>query len=88
MPGATASGFYSQTLAATDGSDSGYSFSLASGYLPPGLSLSGDGTISGNVTNGLDNGAYTFTVVASDGLGASDSQSFTMNVIDGGYSGN
>jgi hypothetical protein len=42
---------YSQTLGAPGGTGSGYSWSISSGSLPPGLSLSGAGVISGTPTD-------------------------------------
>jgi hypothetical protein len=53
---------YSQTLTATGGVPP-YTWSLASGNLPPGLTLSPQGMISGTPTT---LGSYTFTVQASD----------------------
>jgi hypothetical protein len=66
-------------LSATGGSGTGYTFALVSGsYLPPGLSLSGGGTISGLVTAG--SGDWTFTVVATDSIGDTGSYTYTMTV--------
>jgi hypothetical protein len=77
LPVATIGDGYSQKLTATGGSGSGYAFALASGSsLPPGLSLSG-GLISGNVTTA---GTYTFTVVATDSIGATGGRTYTMTV--------
>lgn len=55
---------YSQTVTASGGTGS-YSFSLASGTLPAGLSLSASGTISGTPT--AAGTTSTFTVSVSDG---------------------
>jgi ELWxxDGT repeat protein len=78
LPVATIGDSYSKKLTATGGSGLGYSFALASGSsLPPGLVLSGD-TLSGNVTTA---GSYTFTIVATDSLGATGSRTYTM-VVD------
>ncbi len=69
--------WYSQTLTATGGSGSGYTFALASGSsLPTGLSLS-DGTISGRLDTG---GTFTFSVVATDSRGDNGSQTYTITV--------
>ncbi len=66
---------YSQTLAAAGGSGS-YSWSVVSGSLPPGLSLSSAGVISGTPTTA---GTYSFTVQVSDGI-STKPQSLTITV--------
>jgi hypothetical protein len=48
-----------------------------SGTLPPGLTLSSAGLLSGVPTA---DGAFTFTVAATDAIGSSGSQSYTMYV--------
>lgn len=54
-------------------------YSLLSGTLPPGLSLTSDGRIAGTIPN-LEAGAvYTFTIRASDGVN-NVSKQFTMTV--------
>jgi Domain of unknown function (DUF4082)/Putative Ig domain len=62
LPGATVSGAYGARLAATGGTTP-YTWSLASGTLPAGLSLSTAGTISGTPTTA---GSYPFTVQVKD----------------------
>ena len=62
LPGALATTSYSQALAATGGTPS-YTWSLASGSLPTGLSLSAAGTISGTPTAA---GTFNFSVKATD----------------------
>jgi len=58
---------YSAPLQATGGSGI-YTWSLVSGSLPPNLSLSSSGVISGNITdNASINSPYNFTVEVSDG---------------------
>jgi uncharacterized repeat protein (TIGR01451 family) len=66
-------GNYSQTIGATGGTGSA-TFS-ASGLLPPGLTLSSGGVLSGMP---LAAGTYTFNVTATDSVGALASQSFTI----------
>ncbi len=53
---------YSQTITASGGTSS-YSFSVTSGTLPAGLTLSSSGTLSGTPTAG---GTFNFTVTARD----------------------
>jgi Putative Ig domain/Bacterial pre-peptidase C-terminal domain len=67
---------YRQTLSATGGTGS-LSFSVT-GSLPAGLSLSSSGVLSGTPTA---IGGSTFTVTATDTLGTSASQSYTMFVF-------
>lgn len=65
---------YSTSLSATD-ADSTNTFSLVSGSLPTGISLSSSGVLSGVPTV---SGSYTFTVRATDGGGNYVDRSFTM----------
>ena len=75
LPGGTVGVAYSQTLAATGG-DGSYSWTISSGVLPAGLSLSAAGTISGTPTAA---GAATFTVqVTSAGLSGTASLTITV----------
>ncbi len=53
---------YSQTLTASGGT-APYVFSLSSGTLPPGISLSSDGVLSGAPTS---TGTYNFSITATD----------------------
>jgi hypothetical protein len=62
LPGGTAGTAYSQALAATGGTTP-YTWSLASGSLPAGLTLSSGGTVSGTPKTA---GTSTFTVKVSD----------------------
>jgi hypothetical protein len=66
---------YAETLTAAGG-DGTYQWAVASGTLPPGLSLSGDGTISGTPTTV---GSYDFLVQASS-AGLTGSQALTLGV--------
>jgi hypothetical protein len=61
-PSATVGLPYSHSFTARGGTGS-YSWSIASGELPPGLALSADGTVSGIPT---DPGAYSFTIAVAD----------------------
>jgi hypothetical protein len=62
LPGATSGVAYSATLAAKGGTPP-YTWSVTSGALPPGLSLSGSGVISGKPTT---KGTFSFTVKVTD----------------------
>ncbi len=69
---------YSATLGATGGVTP-YSFSLAGGSLPPGLSLAADGSITGTPTT---IGSSNFTARVTDAAKQSATQSFTIRVVD------
>ncbi|MCI0370337.1 MAG: putative Ig domain-containing protein, partial [candidate division NC10 bacterium] len=76
LPAATVGTAYSQPLAATGGTTP-YTWSLASGTLPPGLSLSGGGVLSGTPTTA---GSFSFTPQVTDGIGATDTQPLSLTV--------
>lgn len=63
-------------LSATDDESNSLTYSVSSGSLPTGLSLSSSGLISG--TNSAVAGTYTFTVTASDSFNTAVSRSFSM----------
>jgi len=63
LPNATAGMPYPVTFAATGGT-APYAWNLWSGSLPPGLTLGGNGTISGSVNAGVQGTSYFFTVQA------------------------
>ncbi len=65
LPEAFLGSFYNQTLQATGGS-APYSWSIASGQLPPGLNLGSAGTISGTSTAA---GTSSFTAQVTDASG-------------------
>jgi len=67
---------YSFSLSATRGKQP-YSWSLASGNLPAGLTLDTSGTISGNPTTA---GTSSFTAQVADSLEGSAQKSFSMKV--------
>jgi hypothetical protein len=70
---------YSYTLAAAGGTGY-YTWSLTSGTLPPGLSLSTAGVLSGLPTLG---GSYTFTIKATDTASTTASRTFTLAISSG-----
>ncbi|MFN7562980.1 MAG: putative Ig domain-containing protein, partial [Prosthecobacter sp.] len=71
---------FSQTLVTTGGV-APYTYSITSGTLPGGLTLSTAGVISGTTTTAAIPGTYSFTVRAADSLGCAATQAMTMNVI-------
>ena len=62
-PGGTVGVAYSQSLAGASGGTAPYTYTLATGSLPPGLTLAGNGTLSGTPTAA---GSFTFSVAATD----------------------
>uniref|UniRef100_Q01UF3 Ig family protein n=1 Tax=Solibacter usitatus (strain Ellin6076) TaxID=234267 RepID=Q01UF3_SOLUE len=75
---ATVGSSYSVTLAATGGSPS-YSYSIYSGSLPAGLTLTAStGVISGTPTT---SGTYTFTSKVTDSKGKTDTVTCTITVV-------
>jgi hypothetical protein len=78
LPQASVGSFYTQTLAATGGSGS-YSWSVVSGVLPAGLSLSTAGVISGT-PSALAPGTHSFTAQVTDTANYSITKAFTLTV--------
>ena len=70
---------YSQALAASAGTP-GFSWSLAAGTLPAGLSLAANGTISGTATA---TGARRITVRVTDAKGRTATAAYTLTVVGG-----
>ncbi|MBI4890383.1 MAG: putative Ig domain-containing protein [Acidobacteria bacterium] len=70
---------YSQSLGATGGTPP-YTWSYASGTLPPGLTVAGNGIVSGVPTAG---GTYSFTVRATDSRGVAALGGVTLSVGTG-----
>src|SRR5208337_3240780 len=70
---------YSSNLTANSGT-APYTYSLASGALPPGLTLASNGAITGTAT---DTGTFNFSVLITDSLGAHQTVSYVMTVIIG-----
>ncbi|XQA69621.1 putative Ig domain-containing protein [Xanthomonas sacchari] len=79
LPAGTAGSAYSQALSATGGT-APYSYSLATGALPAGLSLSAAGALSGTPTQA---GSFTFTATVTDstaGVPGQASRSYTLSI--------
>jgi len=80
LPNVTVGGSLSQLLAATGG-DGLFRWSHVSGELPAGVTLNAAGRISGTVSQSASAGTYSFTVLASDGCGGTDTRVFTLTVL-------
>jgi uncharacterized repeat protein (TIGR01451 family) len=70
---------YSFTLTESGGT-SPFTWTVASGSLPPGISLSPDGTLSGTPTS---TGAFSFTVKVTDANGQSATKATSLTIKDG-----
>jgi hypothetical protein len=68
---------YNQTITASGGT-APYTFNVTAGSLPPGLTLSAGGTLSGTPTAG---GAQNFTITATDSSACQGSQAYTLSVV-------
>ncbi len=79
LPNGTSGVYYYQTLTASGGTGS-YTWAISSGTLPPGLSLSSTGIISGVPATG--GSAMTITVRLTDSAGAAGIKSLSIK-IDG-----
>ncbi len=80
LPNGTVGVPYSTTLSATGGTPS-YTWTVADGALPTGLSLSTGGTISGTPSGAA--GTFTFTVRVTDSASASTTKAFSISVFTG-----
>lgn len=72
---------YSQSIASASGATAPYGYTLASGALPAGLTLAGNGTLSGTPTAG---GSFSFAVTATDsstGTGPFSATSGTLTLV-------
>jgi hypothetical protein len=73
-PAPVSGGSYTHTFTVT-GATGAVTWTLASGTLPPGLTLSSGGVLSGTPTTP---GTYVFTVQATDSLGLTGTQNVTL----------
>ncbi len=70
---------YTQALTASGGLGGGpYSFDVVAGSLPPGLSISANGTLSGAPT---EVESYTFTLRALDAIGYMGTRTYTQQIM-------
>ncbi len=76
LAGGTAAAAYSQSISATGGV-SPRNFTIGSGALPAGLTLSSSGTLSGTPAAV---GTFNFSIVASDANGQSGSRSYALMI--------
>ncbi|WP_455918572.1 putative Ig domain-containing protein [Ensifer canadensis] len=76
LAGATVAQSYDQTITAANGT-APYSYAITAGALPAGLTLAGDGRLSGTPT--VD-GPATFTVTATDANGATGDAAYSLAV--------
>jgi subtilisin family serine protease len=76
LPGGAVSEAYAQTVSATGGK-SPYAWSLISGSLPPGLTLSSGGAIQGSPTT---SGPFVFALRVTDGNGATNARQFSLTI--------
>jgi hypothetical protein len=74
---------YDVTLTATGGTGTGYTWSLASGTLPPGFTLSSGGVLSSAGSPAAAVQTYSFTVKVTDSASNSATQVLTL-VVQGG----
>ena len=78
LPNTTVGSSYSQTVTASGGTGGPYTYSIASGSLPTGLSLNtSSGAITGTASTA---GTYNFTINAVDGSNNYGNQAYTVNV--------
>jgi len=77
LPAGNTGSPYNQTLTATGGSGTGYTWNLHSGALPSGLTLSSAGIISGTATAG---GTFNFTARVTDSANRSATKAFALTI--------
>lgn len=78
LPNPTVGSAYSQTITASGGT-APYTFTFASGGLPPGLTLGvNSGVISGTTTQA---GPITYTLLVTDFYGCTSTRSYTMTPV-------
>ena len=76
LPSGSTGTAYNQTITASGGT-APYTFAVTFGALPPDLTLSSSGVLSGTPTT---LGSFTFTVSAADANGCTGSRSYTISI--------
>jgi hypothetical protein len=76
LPGGQVGSFYSTQFDALSCADN-FNWSLNSGTLPPGLTLSAGGALNGTPTN---SGTFNFSIHVGDGGGNSTNQSYALTI--------
>ncbi len=79
LPNGTVGTVYSQIFATANGT-APYTFTTAGGAVPPGLTLSTAGVLTGTPTQ---SGTYNFALQATDSLGATAAKAFVVNIAPG-----
>jgi YVTN family beta-propeller protein len=77
LPEGTVGAAYTETITASGGT-APYTYSVVSGSLPPGLTLSSSGILSGTPTA---QGTYNFTVAATDANGCPGSRDYALTIV-------
>ena len=81
LPNATSGAPFSATLAASGGSGTGYAWSVLSGSLPTGFTLSAGGVLSSTGNPAAPVNSYGFTVQVTDSAGNVATQPLTLVVL-------
>jgi PKD repeat protein len=76
LPDTTVSASYNETITASGGTPL-YNYAVTSGFLPDGLTLSGDGTLSGTPTT---TASSNFEITATDAHSFTGSQAYSLAV--------
>ncbi|MFB3852115.1 MAG: putative Ig domain-containing protein, partial [Acidobacteriota bacterium] len=79
LPNAATGTNYNQTISANGGT-APYTYSVISGSLPVGLTLSSNGIISGTPTT---SGSFNFTITSTDSTGCAGTRNYNITVIVG-----
>ncbi len=77
LPNGTAGSPYNQTISASGSGNVTYTFAVTNGSLPPGLTLSSSGQITGTPTA---TGPFNFTVTATDPSNCTGSQGYSITI--------
>lgn len=79
LPDATQNTVYGGFNVTTTGGTGTVTFAITTGALPTGLSMAANGAVSGGTTAAPGN--FTFTITATDSLGATSTQPANINVV-------